>query len=318
MKLPRLAIRVTAVNLIARWLLCVALVTAFASGRDAGATPLELIERHAAFYPEGLSRIERDFWFGEMSANRVSRWRDGQVRSFAAPSGCGPTSVERYDRYLLVLCHSNHRILLMDTQGRVVHEQSRSVDARPLRRPNDAVRDDHGGIYFSSSGEFASEAPRAGQVFYLRADGRITRVAGNIHYANGVEFDRANRRLLVSAHLAHRILAFEVRSPGELGPVSVLHDLSGLLAPYADWRVGPDGLHLDPDGTLRIAIYGAGRVLVLDGTERRWIDVPTRFVTTVLNDARTGLFVGGTFDLSDWRLRGELMRYRPGAGVLGQ
>ncbi|MEM7407968.1 MAG: SMP-30/gluconolactonase/LRE family protein [Pseudomonadota bacterium] len=277
-----------------------------------GSDTTGVADRYRAFYPEGLSRIGDELWFGEMSANRITRWRAGRTLSFSMPPGCGPTAVEGYGRGLMVLCHLNNRVVLMSVNGEVQDVRTQSVAGLSLRRPNDAVRDDRGGVYFSSSGEFAPAAPIAGQIFYLYTDGRIQRVAGNIHYANGVEFDAVRQRLLVSSHLGRQILKFPVHAPGKLGPAEILHNLKLPLAGFSDWWTGPDGLHLDADGTLRIAIYGAGRLLALNGGRMHWIPVRTRFVTTVLNDALLGMFVGGTFDLNDPQLRGELVRFRPG------
>lgn len=278
----------------------------------------DILARYTARYPEGVARIDGTYWFAEMAANQISTLRDGVRQSFAMPFGCGPTAVEEYGHYRLVLCHLNHRILLVSLDGTVVHSQGRSNAGAALYHPNDAVRDDRGGVYFSSSGDFADEAIATGRVFYLFATGAVEEVARGIHYANGVEFDVSQQRLLVSSHLGRKILAYAVLAQGRLGPATTLHDLGSLVQREADWRIGPDGLHLDADGTLRVALYGGSSVVVYGNASVRQIALPMQYPTTVHNDPRDGLFVGGVFDLTDRRLTGEVIMLRPGPAVMGR
>jgi len=281
------------------------------------ASTLDVIAHQAARYPEGVTRIKQVFWYAEMASNRIARWQGEQIQTFAMPGGCGPTAVESYGELLIVLCHLNHRFLLVTPTGKVMHSQSRSNSGVALYHPNDAVRDDRGGIYFSSSGDFADAAPALGRIFYLAPSGAVAEVASGIHYANGVEFDRVGHRLLVSAHLDRRVLAYPVLASGQLGARRTLHDLRDQITRSEDWMVGPDGLHLDQEGTLRVALYGGAKVVVFANDTVRSIDTPMQFPTTVYHDPRVGLFVGGVFDLSDRLLGGQVILIRSDAAVMG-
>ena len=143
-------------------------------------------------------------------------------------------------------------------------------------------------------------------------------MANGLHYANGLDYDRRGKRLLVAEHFGRRVLSYDVYGPGQLGQRHLLHELADYLAPADDWMVGPDGLHLGADGTLRVAIYALGQILAFspDGRMGR-IDLPMRYATTVLHDARRGLFVGGTFDIDAPGLPGELLLIAPGPASYG-
>jgi sugar lactone lactonase YvrE len=279
---------------------------------------VEVQQRRPARYPEGVSAIGDSIWYAEMGANAITRWRQARSESYPMPPRCGPTAVEAYVSALIVLCHMSDELLFVTADGAVVHRQRRSSAGELLYNPNDAVRDDAGGVYFSSSGKFALGAPAEGKIFYLHESGRIERVANGLHYANGVDFDAAGKRLLVAEHFSHRILSFDVYGPGELGQRRTLHDLGGYLGPTEDWMVGPDGLHLGADGTLRIAIYARGQVLAIAPSGRLGrIDLPMRYTTTVLHDVRRGLLVGGAFDINTPGLPGELLLIAPGQASYG-
>ncbi len=83
-------------------------------------------------------------------------------------------------------------------------------------------------------------------------------------YGNGIHVDLADNRLLVSEHLARRILAYPFTETG-LGPAEVLVDLDKLGLPTPRYELsGPDGLEIGPDGVLWFAEYGTARLLGWD------------------------------------------------------
>ena len=95
-------------------------------------------------------------------------------------------------------------------------------------------------------------------------------------------------------------------TPGQLGAKVVRLDLRATLRGAGDWRVGPDGLEVSADGRLLIALYGLGQLLVVSSGSTQRVNVPMRYVTTVLSYADDQLVVGGTYDLGDPNLRGQV------------
>ncbi len=122
-------------------------------------------------------------------------------------------------------------------------------------------------------------------MLYLDRDGGLRRVAGGIHYANGVALSSDGRTLFVSEHLSRNVLAFDVADDGSLSGRRIFLKLDDIDGPDdgRSWEVGPDGLAVDRDDNLYIAEYGAGHLLIVDGKAklRATIPVPEAYVTSM-------------------------------------
>ncbi|MGE0630496.1 MAG: SMP-30/gluconolactonase/LRE family protein, partial [Hyphomicrobiaceae bacterium] len=87
-----------------------------------------------------------------------------------------------------------------------------------------------------------------------------------------------------SEHLAHKVWEFSVGKTLQIQSKRVILDVSRQLR---DWGIeypetGPDGIEIRNDGSLLIAIYGAGRVIALEkGKPPRVLRVPMKFVTNM-------------------------------------
>lgn len=214
-------------------------------------------------YPEGPVWIGDALYWGEMYSHRVMRWagRDTPEVFYEAP-GCGPTALAPYgsDGDILILCHLSGALHHVTAEGALEVTIDRTADGLALRNPNDATSDLKGGIWFTDPGGFSASAPPEGRLYHLSSSGDLQLMAEGLAYGNGVHVDEKLNRLLVSEHLARRVLAYSL-DPWS-GEADVLIDLDalGLRAPaYAE--AGPDGLETGPDGTLWIAEYGARRLL---------------------------------------------------------
>ena len=266
------------------WLLAVAL--AFPAAADEA--------RHHAWrgsYPEGPVWIGGTLYWAEMGADRVMAWpgggggdgdRRGAPEVFFAQERCGPTAVARYRRdEFLVLCHRDGALVRVDAQGVALETIREDAEGNRLRDPNDASADGAGGVWLTDPGTFSAGARPEGALYHLAADGRLTRHAAGLAYGNGVHVD--GERLLVSEHLARRVLAYPLTGGG-LGPPEVLVDLDALGLPRPDYpEAGPDGLEIAPDGTLWVAEYGAGRLLAWRPEEGlvAAVPVPVPYVTSI-------------------------------------
>ncbi len=253
-----------------------------------------------AFYPEGPLNFGGTIYYGEMQRDRVIRWEAGDTRIFFFRRGCGPTAIAPFDDGFVILCHLSNRLITVTQRGQVKEVLWRDQDLATFENPNDAGADDQGGVYFSASGVFSRSAPREGALLYLDPDGEIFRLADGYHYTNGVVFDAANQRVLVSEHLGNRILSFPVIAPGRVGRPSVFADLSALG--LGDWRSvppqGPDGLEIDRDGNIYAAYYGGGKLLVFgsNGGLKRQVSWSQPLITSVTlsSDERMMVLTGST------------------------
>ena len=243
-------------------------------------------EEWQASYPEGPVWIDGTLYWAEMGADAVMRWPGGPDRPgmFFQQEGCGPTALARYrEDEILVLCHLAGKLVRLDADGRSLGEITEDAEGNPLGDPNDASPDGQGGVWFSDPGTFSAQAGGEGAIYHLAPDGTLTRHVTGLAYGNGVFVDAAHRRLLVSEHLARRVLAYPLTARG-LGEPQVLVDFAGLGIPRPDFpEAGPDGLEISPDGTLWIAEYGTGRIRAWREGEGLVGDIvlPAPFVTNI-------------------------------------
>ena len=121
--------------------------------------------------------------------------------------------------------------------------------------PNDLVFDARGGFYFTDF-RGASTDPKGG-VYYVSPDfGTITPVLPHLAMANGVALSPDGKELWAtefSRNLLHRV---ELADATTATPI-------GTAIPYHFTGPAPDSMRADADGNLYVAMYGQGRVLVV-------------------------------------------------------
>ncbi|YCI07197.1 SMP-30/gluconolactonase/LRE family protein (plasmid) [Ensifer sp. D2-11] len=122
--------------------------------------------------------------------------------------------------------------------------------------PNDLVFDANGGFYFTDFKGTTTD-PKGG-VYYTSPDLHTIRpVLPHLAMANGVALRPDGKALWVTEfgrNLLHRI---------ELADASTIAPIGSAIA-YHFTGPAPDSMRADADGNLYVAIYGQGRVLVLN------------------------------------------------------
>lgn len=175
------------------------------------------------------------------------------------------------------------RIERIDKNGTVQRIYT-SCEGTPLSAPNDLVFDAEGNFYFTDPihrNPQIRETPgtltkRQGNVYYASPDGkRIRRVATNLQHPNGIGLTPDGKTLIVAQTFAGNLLAFSIRTPGELGEQQ----------PFGTLPAGyyPDSLCLDEEGYVLVAgILGGGTVVFApDGKQVDLIPSEDRVVTNV-------------------------------------
>lgn len=207
----------------------------------------------------------------------------------------------------LVCDGSEHAVLHLDRDGKVIGKASSESAGKPLRAPNDLTLDTHGGFYFTDPGGSGLASP-IGTVHYVDAKGTTHLIASGLAFPNGVVLRPDGRTLLVGESQRNRILSYPVTAPGKVGPMTVFATLPDKGA----GQIGnePDGITLDADGNLFVAHYGMGQVQVVS-PDGRVIRRYTAGPLTTSNVAFGGptmdqLFVTGA--LGDQKTPGALFR----------
>jgi sugar lactone lactonase YvrE len=159
---------------------------------------------------------------------------------------------------------------LEDSDGAIRHLDELWTDTRV--RMNEGGCDPDGRFYCGSMAY--DQRPGAGALYRLDPDGSVRVVLGSVTISNGLEWSPDGSRAYYNDTLTQRIDVFDY--DGESG-------LTG-RRPFADIPVeagGPDGLTVDEEGSVWVALYGGGavRCYTPEGVLDEVVEVPAEQVT---------------------------------------
>jgi gluconolactonase len=198
---------------------------------------------------------------------------DGTSKDFLNPSG--KANGLAFDaKGNLYLCRGGARNVAMmsDPDTRELKTVAGDFEGKAFNSPNDLALDAHGGLYFTDPryGDGpAVEQPVMG-VYYVAANGTITRIIEDLERPNGVLVSPDGRTLYVAEPNRRELYAYPILSPGIVA--------AGRLLFRADEKTdggGPDGMALDVRGNL-YATYAGIVVLTPAGDLVGRIPVPER------------------------------------------
>lgn len=180
----------------------------------------------------------------------------------------------------LVCDGSQHAVLHIAADGKLLPHAASECDGKPLRAPNDLSLDTpHGGFYFSDPGDVSPE-DHTGTIHYVDASGKVTLLDKGLEFPNGIVLRPDGKQLLLAESKKNRVLAYPVLGPGKLGERTVFAEL-----PSKDTAAGqidnqPDGMCLDAAGNLFVAHYGMQQVEVLSPAGKLLAKYPGGNLTT--------------------------------------
>jgi sugar lactone lactonase YvrE len=150
----------------------------------------------------------------------------------------------------------------------------RPEDGKPVQmRMNDACADPSGRFW---AGSMACDfTPDAGSLYRVDGDGTVTKVVDDVTISNGPAFDRTGTTMYFADTARGRIDRFRIDpATGALGD-------RALFARVKDG--GPDGMTVDDEDHLWVAVWGAHEVRRFrpDGRLAEAITVPTRQPSSV-------------------------------------
>lgn len=282
---------------------------------QAPAYSLDTVVNDESFYPEGPLWMNKALYYTEYSKHRVMRWNGKENTVLWEQRGCGPSAlVDTGDNTMLVTCYDSNSLVEIDTEGRSLRTIDKNLDGIPFNGPNDFVKDEKGGMYFSASGTFDAKAAPTGKIYYIRPEGEIILVANGLHYPNGLALVQDGKELLVNEHLSKKISRFTVAKTGLLSNYNTFLNLASIMdgSRLSGEYTGPDGLKADDHERLFVCVYGAAAVLVTDlsGKMIGEIDVPEPYVTNInFADSCDTVFITASTDALNAPYPGKVFRY---------
>jgi sugar lactone lactonase YvrE len=174
-------------------------------------------------------------------------------------------------------------------------------------RLNDMVIDPQGGLWAGSLHRGLLSGK--GALYYAAdVDAPVVEVAAGLGVANGMAFTDNGRSLLVIDTLARTLVAYRrVDSGFALDEPVVVADFLGMTGK-------PDGMAIDLDGAVWVAMWGGGCIvrLAANGAVEEVVPLPASHVGSLCFDRRGNAYVS----TSQARLSESMLRATPDAGAL--
>jgi len=218
--------------------------------------------------------------FTETKANRITRIAaDGTTSTYVdntnGSNGLGFNksgdlfSVQTLNPKVGIIYPVNHQKVLAD-----------NYEGKPFQRPNDLVADQKGNIYFTDSGNFNAKAenaePLRTAVYFLKPDGKITRIINDIERPNGIQLSPDEKTLYVANTAGEYVYAYDLLGEGKVAHKREFAKLEGLQKTETGVSSGADGLAIDAKGRLYVASNLGVQVFDAKGKALGIITIPQK------------------------------------------
>ena len=209
----------------------------------------------------------------DIAAGHVFRDRiadDGSlipIRTYRLPGTVGAVAPVEGDRGWLLAADRGFAMLDLDGASRVIAEV-----ASEGSRMNDGAADPQGRFWAGT----VADRPGAAVLYRLERDGRVDAMLDGLTTSNGIGWSPDGRTMYLADSGPRVIHAFEF--DGDAGTIS-----RGRVLVEVPEEIGtPDGLTVDAEGDLWVAIWGGGRVHRYSpaGELRQVLDVPAAQTTS--------------------------------------
>lgn len=245
--------------------------------------------------------------FVDILRGLVHRWSPGAegVETFVVGDTVGSVAARAAGGYVVAVTCG---FATLDDETGKVELLARLDDDVPGSRLNDGRCDPTGRFW---AGTQADEPERRRSALYrLDADGRTHRMLDGVGISNGLDWSADGETLFYADSITYAIDAFEFRvESGDLGPRRRFVDVEGGM---------PDGLVLDEEGGLWVAVFGAAcvRRYTREGRLDAVVELPVSLVTSCAfggEDLRDLYITTAAHRLAEPEpLAGALFRYDPG------
>jgi sugar lactone lactonase YvrE len=211
-------------------------------------------------------------YWTDIPAHRVHRlaadgthtaWDTGQPVGAIVPRAAGGLALAAKDGFWALDPATGQLALLAHVEADVLEN-----------RMNDGACDSAGRFFAGTMAE--DESPGAGALYRLGPDHEVTRLLTGVSVSNGIGWSPDESRMYYVDSLTHRIDVFDYDpGSGTIGNRRVFARAGGNGAM-------PDGLAVDADGCLWVALWGGGAVVRYrpDGRPDQTLEIPAVNVTS--------------------------------------
>ncbi len=266
---------------------------------------------------EGPLWRDGHLWWVNITAGQVHRLNPAtgvhEQRHLGGNVGCATPGQD--GRWLVA---RDRELLWLDWDSGALTPFCAVEPEKPQNRFNDGQCDSKGRLWIGTMDRRARGA--VGALYLIEAGAGPRRVLDGLTISNGMAWSLDDRTFYFSDTATHRVDLFDFAA--EAGTLS--HRRA--LATFAP-EESPDGMTLDAEGNLWVALWGAGAVVCLDGwtgRELRRIPMPVsqpsscvfggpRLDELFITTARAGLSAAA---LEREPQAGGIFRVRPGVGGL--
>jgi len=225
-------------------------------------------------YSEGPTWRNGDLFFCSGALLKVDPQRNVFPYLEIGPAG----TVLKGDGHILVADNKFKAILDVSPEGKVGVVAER-YETELLRGLNDLTIDAKGNVYWTDPEGSSLKTP-VGNIYRLRPDGRVDRVATGLAFPNGLDVDPASKYLYLIESQSKKILRYKLPEDNDpLGKPELFYDLEGS---------GGDGCVFDAAGNLWVADFhrpdsGKGRITVLSPEAKvlAYLPVPAKVVSNI-------------------------------------
>src|SRR5262249_6125328 len=140
-----------------------------------------------------------------------------------------------------------------DVKTKKISVVADKYNGKAFNSPNDLVVDRSGGVYFTDPSFGRNPSQDKECVYYVSADGKVTRLVDDQAKPNGVLLSPDEKTLYVLLSGRAALMAYPVEKPGVIGKGKELGKLSG----------GGDGLTVDTRGNLYLTQPRSSSIVVM-------------------------------------------------------
>lgn len=186
---------------------------------------------------------------------------------------------------------AGHRVLLIEWDGFTSNVQTVCVliDLEDdTVRFNDGKIDSRGRLYLGTmifekySNPFGNLTERIGSLYRYSIHDGLVELLANVGLSNGLAFDNVRKAFYYVDSFDLNLKRFDYdEKTGDISNMRIFTDLTNIGIPIA---VVPDGLTIDANGTIYLAMFGASTILIIDPDHGNIVNkfiLPTKQITSM-------------------------------------